>query len=140
RARAFAIQAALLAFGRQGLAELIDRCCQLAERMRDLLQAHPGITVVNDVVLNQILFSVTPAGMEERAADALTDQVAAAVAADGTCWLGGTIWRGRRRLRLSICNYRTTEADIDLSAAAICRAVDQVCGKFDEDQRAARSC
>jgi len=130
RARAFAIQAALLAFGREGLADLIDRCCGLARRMRDLLQAHPRITVLNDVVLNQILFSVTPANMSDGAADAFTDQVIAAIQADGTCWLGGTTWRGRRHVRLSICNYRTSEADIDLSAAAICRAVDLVCTNY----------
>jgi glutamate/tyrosine decarboxylase-like PLP-dependent enzyme len=126
RARVFAIQAALLAFGRQGLADLIDRCCDLACRMRDRLQVHPDITIMNDVVLNQILFSVTPPNMPDAAADAFTDQVAAAIQAEGTCWLGGTSWRGRRRLRLSICNYRTTEADIDLSAAAISRAIDLV--------------
>lgn len=126
RARVFAIQAALLAFGRQGLADLIDRCCDLACRMRDRLQVHPGIAIMNDVVLNQILFSVTPPDMPDAAADAFTDQVAAAIQVEGTCWLGATSWRGRRRLRLSICNYRTTQADIDLSAAAICRAIDLV--------------
>ena len=126
RARVFPIQAALLAFGRQGLAEMIERCCHLARRMRDHLQSHDGITVVNDVVLNQVLFSVTPPGLGSLAADAFADAVIAGIQADGTCWLGGTMWRGRRLLRLSICNYRTSETDIDLSAAAICRIVDQI--------------
>lgn len=127
RARVFAIQAALLAFGRVGLGEMIDRCCDLALCMRNHLQAHPAVTVLNDVVLNQILFAVDAArDMDGPALDAFTEKVIAAIQADGTCWLGGTTWGGRRRLRLSICNYRTTEADIDLAAAAIIRAIDQV--------------
>jgi glutamate/tyrosine decarboxylase-like PLP-dependent enzyme len=126
RARVFPIQAALLAFGRKGLAQMIERCCGLARRMRDHLQSHDGITVVNDVVLNQVLFAVTPAEMDATAADAFADAVVAGIQADGTCWLGGTVWRGRRLLRLSICNYRTSEADIDLSAVAICRVVDRL--------------
>jgi hypothetical protein len=88
------------------------------------------VTVLNDVVLNQILFSVAPSDLAGSPADAFTEAVIAAIQADGTCWLGGTTWRGRRRLRLSICNYRTSEADIDLSAEAICRAIDQVRGKL----------
>ncbi|HVJ40846.1 MAG TPA: aminotransferase class V-fold PLP-dependent enzyme [Dongiaceae bacterium] len=136
RARVFAIQAALLAFGRNGLAEMIDRCCDLALRMRDLLQAHPAVTILNDVVLNQVLFAVEPAhGMDGEmngmAADAFTEDVIAAIQADGTCWLGGTTWHGRRCLRLSVCNYRTTVVDIDLAAAAIGRAIDQVRAKRD---------
>jgi glutamate/tyrosine decarboxylase-like PLP-dependent enzyme len=120
RARVFAIHAALLAFGRRGLAEMIDRCCCLARRMRNQLCHDAAIAILNDVVLNQVLFTVLPpAGID---ADTFADQLAAAIQAEGTCWLGATTWRGRRALRLSICNYRSTEADIDESATAI-RAV-----------------
>src|SRR5260221_2624344 len=126
RARVFAIQAALLAFGRQGLAEMIDRCCRLARLMRDRLQDCPGVSILNDVVLNQVLFAVQPAlGVSADAADVFTDQMAAAIQAEGTCWLGATTWRGRRALRLSICNYRTSFSDIDQSAAAIRRVIGQ---------------
>jgi hypothetical protein len=40
---------------------------------------------------------------------------------EGTCWLGGTTWRGRRLIRISVSNYSTTEHDVDLSVAAILR-------------------
>jgi glutamate/tyrosine decarboxylase-like PLP-dependent enzyme len=126
RARAFAIQAALLAFGRQGLAEMIERCCRLTRRMRDHLAGLEGVSILNEVVLNQLLFTVTPPmAMDGDAADAFVDNVAAAIQAEGTCWLGATTWRGRRALRFSVSNYSTTEADIDLSAAAISRVIEQ---------------
>ncbi|MEO7125851.1 MAG: aspartate aminotransferase family protein, partial [Nakamurella sp.] len=49
------------------------------------------------------------------------DAIAAAVQAEGTCWLGATTWHGRRLLRVSVSNYATTEADVDRSVSAILR-------------------
>lgn len=124
RARAVAIYAALLGFGRDGIAELVARCCRLAQRMRDHLVTAGGISILNDVVLNQVLVQITPHA--DDAGDQITDRVIAAIQAEGTCWLGGTTWRGRRAMRISICNYRTTEADIDRSAVAILRQVERL--------------
>jgi len=41
---------------------------------------------------------------------------------EGTCWCGPTVWRGRRAMRVSVCNWSTTEADIDRSVAAVLAA------------------
>ncbi len=55
RARGFVLYASLRSLGREGVRELVDRCCRLASRMADLLAAEPGISVLNDVNLNQVL-------------------------------------------------------------------------------------
>jgi glutamate/tyrosine decarboxylase-like PLP-dependent enzyme len=115
RARGFAVYAALRSLGRRGVAELVERCCALARRMADRLAAAPGVEVLNEVVLNQVL--VRFAGD-----DAATDRAIAAVQADGTCWAGGTRWQGRAAMRISISNWATTEEDIDRSADAILAA------------------
>ncbi|MEV7327519.1 pyridoxal-dependent decarboxylase [Micromonospora sp. NPDC093244] len=112
RARGFAVWAGLRELGRDGLAALVDRCCALARRFAEGLTA-AGFEVVNEVVLNQVLVDFGD--------DARTDRVVAAVQADGTCWAGGTTWRGRRLMRISVSNATTTEADVDLSVAAITR-------------------
>ena len=52
--------------------------------------------------------------------------VVAAVQADGTCWLGGTTWHGMAAMRISVSNWSTTEADADLSVAAIRRCAEAV--------------
>jgi glutamate/tyrosine decarboxylase-like PLP-dependent enzyme len=130
RARGFPIYAALRQLGRDGLAEMIDRCCALARRMADGLRDAPGVTILNDVVLNQVLIRFAPpvasedAASADAAADMFTREVIAAVQADGTCWLGGTTWHGLAAMRISVSNWSTTEADADLSVAAIlrCRA------------------
>jgi hypothetical protein len=64
-------------------------------------------------VLNQVLVGFGD--------DARTDRIIKAVQDEGTCWLGGTTWRGRRLMRVSVSNYSTTEADVDRSVEAILR-------------------
>jgi glutamate/tyrosine decarboxylase-like PLP-dependent enzyme len=113
RARGFAVWAALRELGREGVADLVDRCCTLAERFADGLAAGGGAEVVNDVVLNQVLVSF--------GSDARTDRIIDGVQRDGTCWLGGTSWRGRRLMRVSVSNWSTTEADVDRSVEAVLR-------------------
>jgi glutamate/tyrosine decarboxylase-like PLP-dependent enzyme len=123
RSRAFTVYAALRELGREGLAALIDRNCGLARRMADGLRDAPGITILNDVVLNQVLVRFAPpdGAATEAEADDFTRRVIAAVQADGTCWLGGTTWHGMAAMRISVSNWSTTEADADLSVAAIRR-------------------
>jgi len=111
RARGFATWAALAELGRGGVALLVERCCKLARRFAQGLGALDGVTIANQVVLNQVLVSF---GDDER-----TDGVIAAIQRDGTCWMGGTTWRGRRLMRVSVSNCTTTEADVDMSIAAI---------------------
>ncbi len=114
RARGFATWAALRSLGRSGVADLIDRCCSLARRFAERLDALDGCEVANDVVLNQVLVRVGD--------EALTNRVERLVQDDGTCWLGATTWRGERLLRISVSNWSTSAADVDASVDAIRRA------------------
>src|SRR6185312_2293877 len=97
----------------EGMAHLVDQCSALARRFAASL-GDAGFEVGNEVVLNQVLVSF--------GSDAETDRVIDAVQRDGTCWMGGTTWHGRRYMRISVSNYSTTEADVDRSVAAIIRA------------------
>ena len=115
RARGFATWAALRQLGRDGVADLVERCCALARRFAEQLAATDGVTVANQVVLNQVLVDF---GGDDR-----TDRVIAVVQRDGTCWMGGTSWHGRRLMRISVSNWSTTEADVDRSVAAIRRVL-----------------
>jgi glutamate/tyrosine decarboxylase-like PLP-dependent enzyme len=129
RARGFTVYAALRELGRDGLARLVERCCALARRMADGLRDAPGVAILNDVVLNQVLVRFAPPDAPGAAAatiDAFTRDVIAAVQADGTCWLGGTTWHGMAAMRISVSNWSTTEADADASVAAIRRCAEAV--------------
>ena len=114
RARGFAVWAALRTLGRPGVAELVDRCCALARRFALALDEMPGVQVLNDVVLNQVLVRFGDS-------DEVTHRVIAAAQDEGTCWFGATVWKGMAAARISVSNWSTTEADIDRSVAAIRR-------------------
>ena len=110
RARGFAVYAAIRALGSHGIAEIVERCCDLANRFA-LRLAESGAEVLNDVVLNQALVRFGD--------DELTRRVVTAVQHEGTCWMSGTTWQGRAAMRISVSNWTTDEADIDRSADAV---------------------
>jgi glutamate/tyrosine decarboxylase-like PLP-dependent enzyme len=113
RARGVEVWAALRQLGRQGVADLVDRCCAHARRFADGL-AGAGFEVLNEVVLNQVLVSFGD--------PATTRRVIEAIQADGTCWCGGTEWQGRTAMRISVSSWATTAEDVDRSLEAMLRA------------------
>ena len=81
---------------------------------------NPGrfrVTIVNEVVLNQVLVSF---GDDER-----TDLVIARVQRSGECWMGGTTWHGQHLMRISVSNWTTTVDDVERAVAAIAAAREQ---------------
>ncbi|HYI65535.1 MAG TPA: pyridoxal-dependent decarboxylase [Candidatus Limnocylindrales bacterium] len=120
RARGFSVYAALRTLGRAGVRDLIERCCALARRMAERLDEAPGVEILNEVVLNQVLVRFTPpdGGGD---ADEYTRRVIRRVQEDGTLWLSGTTWHDKAAMRISVSNWSTTEADADLSVDAILR-------------------
>jgi glutamate/tyrosine decarboxylase-like PLP-dependent enzyme len=97
------------------VAQLVERCCDHARTFADVLGAEPGVEILNDVVLNQVLARFADD-------DETTREVVRRVQADGTCWLGGTDWQGRAAMRISVSSFRTTAEDVERSAAAILTA------------------
>jgi glutamate/tyrosine decarboxylase-like PLP-dependent enzyme len=123
RARGFPVYAAIRSLGRAGVAELVERCCAHAQRFAEALAATPGVELLNDVVLNQVLVRFLD---DDGDHDAYTRAVVSAVQEDGTCWLSGTVWHGIAAMRISICNWSTTSEDVDRSLEAIVRAATEV--------------
>jgi glutamate/tyrosine decarboxylase-like PLP-dependent enzyme len=120
RARGTAVYAALRQLGRQGVAELVERSCARARQFADGVAALPGCEVLNEVVLNQVLF---------RFADDETTRAALAdVQASGEAWMSGTTWDGRAAIRLSVASWRTSERDVERAVAAFERALAAVRG------------
>jgi glutamate/tyrosine decarboxylase-like PLP-dependent enzyme len=112
RARGIELWAALRSLGRDGLRDLIERSCRMAELFAVRLR-EAGFEVLNDVVLNQVLVSFGSA--EE------TQRVIVELQKEGTCWCGGTQWHGRTAMRISLSSWETTEEDVERSLAAMIR-------------------
>jgi glutamate/tyrosine decarboxylase-like PLP-dependent enzyme len=118
RARGVEIWAALRALGRDGVAELIERNCRQARRFAEGLSV-AGFRVLNEIALNQVVVSFGDAETNAR--------VIAAIQDDGTCWCGGTVWRGESAMRISVSSWATTDDDVERSLAAMLR-VAAMCG------------
>jgi glutamate/tyrosine decarboxylase-like PLP-dependent enzyme len=110
RARGFSVYAALRSLGRSGLVELVERCCDGATRFAERIVELEGVEVMNEVVLNQVLFRFE--------SDERTDGVIARVQESGRVWLSGTTWDGSKAIRVSVSNWQTRDEEIDLAVEA----------------------
>lgn len=112
RARGVEVWAALRSLGRKGLAEMIERNCRQAACFAEGLRS-ARFTVLNDVVLNQVLVSF---GTPEQ-----TRRVIEEIQRDGTCWCGGTQWQGQTAMRISVSSWATTDDDVRRSLDTMVR-------------------
>jgi glutamate/tyrosine decarboxylase-like PLP-dependent enzyme len=116
RARGFPAYAAIRALGRAGVAEIVERCCVLAERLVKGIGELPGAEVVASPIINQGLVRfLGDDGNHDRA----TDKMIRRIQERGVAWFGGATWRGMRVMRVSVCNYLTQERDIDKALASV---------------------
>jgi glutamate/tyrosine decarboxylase-like PLP-dependent enzyme len=120
RARGVEVWAVLRFLGRAGVRDLIRRGCDQAQEFASALRG-AGYSVLNDVVLNQVLVSFGDA--------ATTEEVIRRVQREGTCWCGSTVWQGQTAMRISISSWMTTSEDVDRSVRAIIAAARAVRGE-----------
>jgi glutamate/tyrosine decarboxylase-like PLP-dependent enzyme len=110
RARGVDVWAALRTLGRDGVRRMVSQNCAQARRFAEGL-GDAGYEVLNEVVLNQVLVSFGEAEVTRR--------VVAGLQQDGTCWCGSTVWQGRVAMRISVCNWSTTDEDVERSLGAM---------------------
>jgi glutamate/tyrosine decarboxylase-like PLP-dependent enzyme len=119
RSRVLPLYALLRTLGANGVRDLVRRTCRLARRMASRLGETPGVHVLNEVVLNQVLVRLqAPDGND----DGHTDRVLERLQHDGTCWMSGTRWKGQAAVRISVSNWSTSADDVDRSVVALLRA------------------
>ncbi|MDX2075848.1 MAG: aminotransferase class V-fold PLP-dependent enzyme [bacterium] len=116
-ARALDVWGALRTLGKSGVSQMIEQNCALARLFADGL-SQAGFSVLNDVVLNQVVVAFGDAPT--------TDAVIKAIQAEGTLWAGRTVWQGRTAMRISVSSWATTPADIEQSLEAMIRVANEV--------------
>jgi glutamate/tyrosine decarboxylase-like PLP-dependent enzyme len=113
RPRGVEVWAAIKEMGSDGIENLIDRCCQHAQRLAEGLQAL-GYEVLNDVVLNQVVATITK--------DSDLQTIISKAQAEGECWFSATTWQGKSAIRLSVSSWATTSSDIERTLESIGKA------------------
>ncbi|MCY4020316.1 MAG: pyridoxal-dependent decarboxylase [Chloroflexi bacterium] len=116
RARGIELWALLKALGRAGVDELVAQLCARARQFAEEL-ARRRFRILNDVVFNQVLVACEK--------PELTRATLSAIQSSGECWCGGSEWRGEPVIRISVCSWATTEADVKRSVAAFSAARSQ---------------
>jgi glutamate/tyrosine decarboxylase-like PLP-dependent enzyme len=121
RARGFATYAALRQLGKQGIADLIDRCCGHARAIVEGLALLPGVEVLWRPVINQglVRFLDPRPGAAEPDHDRYTDRLIQRIASRGEVFFMGTTWRGRRAMRISVLNWQTAASDVERAVRAV---------------------
>ncbi len=121
RARGFATWAIIKHLGREGIAAMVERHCQVAHAMAARLRTESGISVLNDVELNQFVVQFG-ADRSHDEADRLTEETIHKLQADGICFAGGAKWRGRQVMRVSVISWLTDDRAGAITADAIVAA------------------
>ena len=120
RPRGVVTYAALRALGRDGIAHIVEEGCRLADRLVSEIGALPEAEVLAPARMNQGLVRFLSADGDH---DRRTDAVVEAIRKEGTAWFGPTDWNGMRAMRISVCNYRTTDEDVDRTVDAVARVL-----------------
>jgi len=105
RARGFELWAALKYLGKSGVEELVNRLHSNTVYFADKL-GKLGFEILNHITFNQLIVSYRD--------DKTTENILKEIQKDNVCWCGGTKWKGKSAIRISICNWSTTFSDIDL--------------------------
>lgn len=115
RARVIELWATIKYLGREGIDEMVYDLHKHAVQFAMELQDLEGFQVLNEVVFNQVLVRCET--------DELTNNVLQRIQDLRTCWVGGSTWDGRKVIRISVCSWATTAADIRRSVASFEQAM-----------------
>ena len=121
RGRGFATYATLRQLGRRGVADLIERTCDYAHALVTRIGSLEGAEIVWEPQINQgmVRFIDPREGASATDSDAFTDRIMAEILASGEAFFTGTTWRGRRAMRVSVCNWQTSTQDVDRVVACV---------------------
>ena len=125
RARGYPVYAALRALGRDGIKDLVNRCCEHASHLVSAIGQLDGVEILAQPIINQGLVRfLSPTGDHDKTTDKVIDNIQR----QGLAWFGGTTWRGKRAMRVSVCNWRTVKDDVEVSIDAVRQALKAVRG------------
>ncbi len=114
RARGFSSYAAIRQLGTDGLSQMIERCCAHARSLATEIGSLAGAELLWKPQINQglVRFLDSRMGSTQQDHDRRTDEVIARINSTGEAFFSGTTWRGRRAMRVSVCNWQTSDDDV----------------------------
>lgn len=116
RARIIELWAIMKYLGKSGIDEMILTMNQRAKQFAEELKKIEGFHVENEIVFNQIIVRCD--------SDEITERTLHRIQMLRECWLGGSMWFGKKVMRVSICSWATTENDVSISVQSFKKALE----------------
>ena len=127
--RGAAAWAALKELGREGVGELVTRCCDLTAELASLAQASPRLELAAPAPTCVCCFRYRPAGRPSgRELDELNRCIQQEVAAGGDVFVTGAELASGFCLRACLVSWRTSSEDVAALVAAVERVGEQLAG------------
>jgi L-2,4-diaminobutyrate decarboxylase len=121
RADVLKLWVALQRYGADGIGALYDHLCETARAMHRLVATHPRFAALHEPESNILCFRWTGDGtLDDATLDRVNRAAREALNRSGAGWITTTVLGGRRVLRITAMNPRTTAEDLE----AILDAVD----------------
>lgn len=124
RLRALPAWFSLMAYGREGHREIVERNVALARTVGERIARAPELTLSAPVRLNVVCFTLTERPTWER-----VHALGRAIAASGEAFVTPTVYDGTHALRAAFSNWRTTEADVERVLDAVLTATGAITGE-----------
>jgi glutamate/tyrosine decarboxylase-like PLP-dependent enzyme len=115
RFRALSVWLSLMAYGKAGYAEMVERDCDMATRFAKNLSDSGYLKVHGDVLLNGFAFTLN----KDNVTDAEIAELMQAVKKDGVGFLNSAKFLGKSFLRCSLSNWGIQEEDVDAVSASV---------------------
>jgi L-2,4-diaminobutyrate decarboxylase len=114
RLDAFKVWVALQRYGASGLAALYDQLCSRARALYEAVRARRDFRLLHEPESNILCFRyVGPGTLDEEQLDRLNLRLREAFNRSGDGWITTTMLDGRRVLRVTLMNPRTSNADLE---------------------------
>jgi aromatic-L-amino-acid decarboxylase len=107
--RGASVWAALKQLGRDGVGELVTRCCDLARELAEAVEEQPRLELAAPAPTNIVCFRYVRDGID---AEQVNREIQARVAAGGVVFHTGAVLGGRFCQRAAFSSWRTTSDDV----------------------------
>lgn len=101
----------LMAYGKEGYAELVERDCRLAKKLGDWVQASEKFTLLAPVRMNVVCFTLNQKELTAEKVKSYLDKVRD----DGRVFFTPTNYQGTPAIRAAFSNWLTTDNDVDIT-------------------------